>query len=212
MKVFVFWLVLTLLPAIALATAGPSLAKIACSSLTQCRSDWLGTDGSNANEFDVYNGCQFQAGRGAGSGITCTNNPQEGQQQQQQQIQDAAENVQQRIGESDALCDPIGGTAGTGVETAIGCLAAGDPKLLISQLLGWGVGIGGGIAFLLIVYAGFQMTTAGGDPKRVQAARELLVSAISGLILIVFSIVLLNFIGFQVLNLPGFNVNLLNAP
>ena len=96
---------------------------------------------------------------------------------------------------------PLCGTNNLGVKTAIGCLMAGDPKLFVSQLLGWGVGVGGGIAFLLIVYAGFQMATAGGDPKRVQAAHELLVSAISGLLLIVFSIFLLNFIGIKILNL-----------
>lgn len=110
---------------------------------------------------------------------------------------------------SSALCDPTGGTAETGVLTAIGCLAAGDPKLFISQLLGWGVGVGGGIAFLMIVLAGFQMATASGDPKKVQAARELLMSALAGLLLIVFSILLLNLIGFQILKLPGFNINLL---
>ncbi len=93
-----------------------------------------------------------------------------------------------------------------GVNTAIGCLMAGDPKQLVSQLLGWGVGVGGGIAFLMIVLAGFQMATAGGDPKRVQAARELLMSALSGLILIVLSVVLLNFIGVKILNLPGFSL------
>ncbi len=84
---------------------------------------------------------------------------------------------------------------------------AGDPKQLVSQLLGWGVGVGGGIAFLMIVLAGFQMATASGDPKRVQAARELLMSALAGLLLIVFSLVLLNFLGFGILKLPGFANN-----
>ena len=103
--------------------------------------------------------------------------------------------------------NPLCGTGDKGVNTAIGCLMAGDPKQFISQLLGWGVGVGGGIAFLLIVYAGFQMATAGGDPKRVQAAKELLTSALAGLILIVLSVVLLNFIGVKILNLPGFAGN-----
>ncbi len=101
---------------------------------------------------------------------------------------------------SSALC----GTDNLGVSTAIGCLMAGDPKQLVSQLLGWGVGVGGGIAFLMIVLAGFQMTTASGDPKKVQAARELLMSALAGLIIIALSLVLLNFIGVKILNLPGF--------
>lgn len=90
-----------------------------------------------------------------------------------------------------------------GVDTAIGCLHAGTPTEFIGQLLGWGVGVGGGIAFLLIVYSGFMIATAAGDPKRVQAARELLTSALSGLILIVLSIFLLNFIGVRILNLPS---------
>ncbi len=106
-------------------------------------------------------------------------------------------------GNTSALC----GTSLLGVQTAIGCLMAGDPKQLVSQLLGWGVGVGGGIAFLMIVLAGFQMATASGDPKRVQAARELLMSALAGLLLIVFSLVLLNFLGFGILKLPGFANN-----
>jgi len=104
-----------------------------------------------------------------------------------------------------ALCG-TGANLNKGVNTAIGCLIAGDPKVFISQLLGWGVGVGGGIAFLMIVFAGFQMVTASGDPKRVQAAKELLTSAIAGLILIVLSVLLLNFIGVKILHLPGFTV------
>jgi len=60
----------------------------------------------------------------------------------------------------------------------------------------------------MIVFAGFQMTTAGGDPKKVQAAKELLVSALSGLVIIVLSVVLLNFIGVSVLGLEKFGLKL----
>lgn len=98
------------------------------------------------------------------------------------------------------LCD-IAGQPNIGVNTAIGCLAAGDPTLLIGQLLGWGTVVGGGIAFLMIIFAGFQMVTASGDPKRVKAAQELMTSAISGLLLIIFSIFLLNLIGIKILGL-----------
>lgn len=93
-----------------------------------------------------------------------------------------------------------------GVETAIGCLRADNPNFMIGQILGWGVIVGAGIAFLLIAFAGFQITTAAGDPKRVQAARELLTSAISGLLLIIFSIFLLNLIGLNILNLNPFGL------
>lgn len=94
-----------------------------------------------------------------------------------------------------------GGT--TGIQTALGCLDIRG-KETISQILGWGVIVGGGIAFLLIVYAGFQMATAAGDPKRVKASQELLTAALGGLVLIVLSVVLLNFIGVRVLGLDLF--------
>lgn len=103
--------------------------------------------------------------------------------------------------ESTVFCTK--GDPNSGINTAIGCLLTNDPKALISQLLSWGVGIGGGIAFILIAAAGLQLTTASGDPKRAQAAKELLTSAISGLILIIISVVLLNFLGVSVLGLGG---------
>lgn len=97
------------------------------------------------------------------------------------------------------LCD-----GDTGVNTALGCLHAGKPGSLIIEILNWAVVLGIGIAFLMIIFAGFQITTASGDPKRVKAGQELITSAIAGLMLILFSIVLLNFIGVQLLGLPGF--------
>ncbi len=106
---------------------------------------------------------------------------------------------------SSAFCD---NDVNKGVSTAIGCLMAGDPKQLVSQLLGWGVGVGGGIAFLMIVLAGFQMAAASGDPKKVQAARELLMSALAGLIIIALSVVLLNFIGVSILNIENLGFQL----
>jgi hypothetical protein len=94
-----------------------------------------------------------------------------------------------------------------GVWTGLGCITAGSPNLFILEILNWAVGLGGVIAFLLIIYASFQIVTASGDPKRVKAGQELLSSAIAGLILIVFSLVLLNFIGVEILHLPGFEGN-----
>lgn len=101
--------------------------------------------------------------------------------------------------ENSALCPD-----GISVNTALGCLAAGNPAKMVSQLLGWGAIVGAGIAFLMIVFAGIQIVLAGGDPKKVQAARELITSAIAGLFLIIFSVLLLNFIGVKILGLNSF--------
>lgn len=88
-----------------------------------------------------------------------------------------------------------------GIETAIGCIPLEDTNSFVKFLLGWGMGIGGGIAFLLIVLAGFQIITSSGDPKKLQAGKELLTSAIAGLLLIIFSVFILRLIGADILGI-----------
>ena len=92
-----------------------------------------------------------------------------------------------------------------GVDTAIGCLnVLSNPEDFLGQLLGWGVGVGSGVAFILIVYAGFMIMTSAGNPERLKAGQELLTSAISGLILLIFSVFALRFIGIDILGLDIF--------
>lgn len=99
---------------------------------------------------------------------------------------------------------------GVSVNTALGCLNIAGPQM-IQTLVGWGIGIAGGIAFLMLIYAAFLVTTARGDAKTVKAGQELITAAITGLVLIAFSVVILNFLGVNVLGLQnlGFNVRLL---
>jgi len=93
---------------------------------------------------------------------------------------------------------------GTELNTAIGCIPVFNQSEFISFVLNWGVGIGGGIAFLLMLYAGFMTMTASGNPERLKAGQELLTSAIAGLILLIFSIFILKFIGVDILGLDKF--------
>ncbi len=91
------------------------------------------------------------------------------------------------------------------ISTAIGCInVLGGQNEFLGAVLKWAVGIGGGIAFLLIVYAGFMIMTSAGNPERLKAGQELLTSAISGLILLIFSIFILRFIGIDILGLNQF--------
>lgn len=88
-----------------------------------------------------------------------------------------------------------------GINTAIGCIPITDQNALVGFILRWAIGVGGGIAFILILVAGFQIMTSRGDPKRLQAGQELLTSAIGGLILLIFSVFILKFIGIDILQL-----------
>lgn len=87
--------------------------------------------------------------------------------------------------------------------TAIGCIET-TPQGFISQFLTFATGIAGGIAFLLILFGGFQMMTSAGNPERLTAGKELVGAAVSGLLLIIFSLFLLRLIGFSILGIPGF--------
>ena len=104
------------------------------------------------------------------------------------------------------LCTPTGGLTNTGINTAIGCIPVLEDDngvAFYGFILKWAIGIAGGIAFLLIVYAGFVIMTSSGNPDRLKAGQELLTSAISGLILLVLSVFILDLIGVKILRLPG---------
>ena len=92
-----------------------------------------------------------------------------------------------------------------GIDTAIGCISVLEsPEAFLGDILRWAVGVGGGIAFLLIVYASFIIMTSSGNPERLKAGQELLTSAISGLVLLIFSVFILKLIGIDILKLCKF--------
>jgi hypothetical protein len=100
---------------------------------------------------------------------------------------------------SATTADIHAGCKDTEISTAIGCIPVlGGQGPFLNFILSWAIGIGGGIAFLLIVYAGFMIMTSSGNPDRLKAGQELLTSAISGIVLLVFSVFILNFIGVKI--------------
>ena len=90
-----------------------------------------------------------------------------------------------------------------GIYTAIGCIGA-DSESIVTRLVRIGLGIAGGVALLMILAGAFMFSTSQGDPKKAGEARELITSAVLGLIFIIFSVTLLQFIGVSVLRIPGF--------
>jgi hypothetical protein len=100
------------------------------------------------------------------------------------------------------------GEGKSGVWTAFGCLPTGfgtsSGDNFVTTLLKVGSGIAGGIAFLLIIVGGFQIVMSAGNPEKLNEGKELVTSAIVGLLFIIFSIFILKLIGVDILGIPGF--------
>jgi len=54
-----------------------------------------------------------------------------------------------------------------------------------------------------MVLGAIQILTSAGNPDKVKAGKELITSALSGLLLVILSIFLLKLIGVDILHIPG---------
>ncbi len=87
--------------------------------------------------------------------------------------------------------------------TALGPIPT-DPPGLTVWVLAKAMGLGGGIAFLLMVSGAIKILTSAGDPQNIKSGTESIFSAIQGLIFIIFSLFLLKLIGVDILQIPDF--------
>jgi hypothetical protein len=110
----------------------------------------------------------------------------------------STENLCAQTGSLSGLCQTC-----NGIWTAIGCIPATEAGIATAGLR-LGLGIGGGAALLLILIGSFFITTSRGQPDRLQSGRDLITSAIIGLLLVIFSVVGLQFLGVTILQIPGF--------
>lgn len=94
-----------------------------------------------------------------------------------------------------------------------------NPTCIIGGVLEFDVGDSGGqtvttvltvsiaiaavVAFILAGFGAFRIVTSAGNPSGINAGREMIISAISGLLFIVFAVTILEIIGANILNLPG---------
>ena len=91
-----------------------------------------------------------------------------------------------------------------GMWTAIGCIPTDISAVLKDYIFVYGIGIAGGIAFLLILFGGFTIMTSAGNPENMAKGKEMITSAIAGLLIIIFSVAILRLIGVDILKIPGF--------
>jgi len=101
-----------------------------------------------------------------------------------------------------------GGIIGSGVcaeiDTALGPIPS-KPDCLVRWVLTNAILMGGGIAFLLSLFGGISIILAAGDPEKINQGKQIISSAIAGILFILLSVVLLRIIGYDILRLPGFS-------
>lgn len=100
------------------------------------------------------------------------------------------------LNSADILCN-----GGDGVYTELGCVPINSTTSIATTLAKMGIGVGGFIALSILAVASYQFMTSQGDPRRLQAAKELFFSAIAGIILLILSGFALKLIGVNVLGL-----------
>lgn len=90
-----------------------------------------------------------------------------------------------------------------GIETAIGCFPT-EPKAIMTWFLTVGAVVGGAVAFLRMIWGAFLTIMSSGDPEKLKEGQETIVSAIEGLLLIIFAVFILRLLGVTILKIPGF--------
>lgn len=88
--------------------------------------------------------------------------------------------------------------------TVLGCLST-KPEFFVKSILSIVFGVSGGIAFLAVLAGSATVLTSSGDPERLRNGKDMIFSSIVGILLILFSVFLLHFVGFDIFRIPGFS-------
>ncbi len=91
---------------------------------------------------------------------------------------------------------------GGNCQTAIGNFST-NPQDFVEQVLKIAIGLAGGIAFILMVIGAIRVLTSTGNPQNVNAGRDMIVAALAGLLFLIFSVLILKFIGVEIIGLSG---------
>ncbi|MFA9289054.1 MAG: pilin [Weeksellaceae bacterium] len=92
-----------------------------------------------------------------------------------------------------------------GMWTGLGCVDLTFAGFIQNTVFGLVIGIAGMVALLCIIYCAFQLQTSSNNPEKIKETQELLTSCITGLIMIIFSILILRIVGVDLLRIPGFS-------
>ena len=177
--------------------------------LGQLRDDAKYSITASVSEFSRTHLCsmEFQTQSGCDANSACvTTPPDQNEQTQPYKICDQIpDNVQaaNNMSAKQACINCLGPNGDGGIWTAVGCIKS-EPTSLVQALIRLGLGAAGGVALLSLLAGGFMLSVSEGDPKRVGQAKEMIVASLSGLLFIIFSVTLLQFVGWNILKIPGF--------
>lgn len=91
-----------------------------------------------------------------------------------------------------------------GVLTAIGCVPT-EPQALVSGVFRFVAAFAGAATLLIMFFGALQMITAAGNPEQVKKGMDQFTASIWGLVFLLIAVLLLKFIGVDILNIPGFS-------
>lgn len=97
------------------------------------------------------------------------------------------------------LCTPW--NDGGSCDTALGIIPL-NPAAFVEKIIKLILGISGGVIVIMAIVAGYNVMTSAGDPQKLANSKEMIISVITGAFMIVFSMILLNAIGIDILGLP----------
>lgn len=93
-----------------------------------------------------------------------------------------------------------------GYYSGIGCIPMQSVGSFITGLLYQiGIGLAGAFTVLCSIYSAFRMQTSMGDAEGLANSRKTLMACLSGLVLVIFAIFIVRFIGADILRVPGIN-------
>lgn len=75
--------------------------------------------------------------------------------------------------------------------------ATNNFNTLFGNIVGWVLTIAAIVAFFYLIVSGFQYITAGGDAAKAQTARQGIINALIGIVVVLISWVVLRYVGTQ---------------
>lgn len=85
-----------------------------------------------------------------------------------------------------------------------GCVSAPD---LVNNMVNWFIGVAGAVALIFMVYGGIMYMTSNGDPNKTQKAKNMIMYAVIGLIIVGLSTVITGFVTRMIKNAQSANLD-----